>query len=216
MKRKSLSKNNIWQKEDFRMCTIGKRFKLVAQAKHFKRCVRWSWQRITRGYADCDTWNMFHYIQNLLPEMLQYLRDNRNGSPGYLGQNYTNEEGILVNDTCHEEWDKILDEMIFLWHESDEDTCTKKNPYEEEHSKALHEFECKYGFLGEKLQTEEELEENKKRGGGGTVHFMGELPEYKEIDEKYSEEERKIGQYRVECKDKAFDMLKEHFYALWD
>ena len=33
-------------------------------------------------------------------------------------KNYTNEEGILVNDTCHEEWDKILDEMIFLWHES--------------------------------------------------------------------------------------------------
>ena len=30
MKRQTLSRNNIWQKEDFRMCTIGKKFKLVA------------------------------------------------------------------------------------------------------------------------------------------------------------------------------------------
>ena len=26
--------------------------------------------------------------------------------------------------------------------------------------------------LGEKLQTKAELEENNKRGGGGTIHFM--------------------------------------------
>ena len=50
-------------------------------------------------------------MQNLIPEMLQDMRDNRCGSPGYLGENYTNEEGILVNDTCHEEWDKILDHI---------------------------------------------------------------------------------------------------------
>ena len=56
---------------------------------------------------------MFGYLQRLIPDMLQDLRDNRSGSPGYLGDNYKNEEGILVNDTCHAEWDKILDKMIF-------------------------------------------------------------------------------------------------------
>jgi hypothetical protein len=71
--------------------------------------------------------------------------------------------------------------MIFLWRETDEDTCSKKNPYEEEHSKASDEFNDKYGLFGGKLQTEKELEENKKRGGGGTVHFMYELQEDKEI-----------------------------------
>ena len=64
--------------------------------------------------------------------MLQDLRDNRSGSLGYLGDNYTNEEGILVNDTCHTEWNKILDKMIFLWRESREETCSRKNPFEEE------------------------------------------------------------------------------------
>ena len=82
--------------------------------------------------------------------MLQTLKDTRMGSPGFLGENYTDEDGMLVNDTCHEEWDSILDKMIFLWREAREETCSKKNIYDEEHSKA-----------------------------------MDELPEYKDISDKY-------------------------------
>ena len=84
----------------------------------------------------------------LLPDMLEYLKNHRCGSPGYLGENYTNADGILVNDTCHEAWDKILDRMIFLWRETDE--------------------------------------------------------------------EKKLEQYRINCKDKVMDLMKEHFFALWD
>ena len=184
--------------------------------KHFGRCLKWSRQRVVRGYADCDVWSMFSYLQELMPDMLQHLKDNRHGSPGYLGENYTNEDGILVNDTCHAEWDKILDRMIFLWRETDEETCSKKNPYEDEYMKAFSEFDEKYGFLGEKLQTKAELEENKKRGGGGTIHFMDEIPEYKEIYERHRVEDEKLEKYREECKDEAIDMLKEYFFSLWD
>lgn len=159
---------------------------------------------------------MFAFLQTIIPDMLQNLKDTRHGSPGYLGENYTNADGVLVNDTCHEEWDKILEQMIFLWQETDEETCSKKNPYEEEHSKALGEFHDKYGFFGFKLQTEKELEENRKRGGGGTVHFMHELPEYKEISDKYGEERNRLDEYRRSCKDEAIDMLKQYFYDLWD
>lgn len=214
--KESSTPNNIWKKEGFLMCGFGEKSKVIAKLKHIRRCIRWSKQRIIRGYSDCDKWNMYDYLQKLIPTMLQDLRDNRHGSPGYLGENYTNAEGILVNDTCHEEWDKILDYMIFLWRESSEDTCTRKNPYAEEYHNAHKEFENKYGFWGEKLQTEAELEANRKRGGGGTIHFMDELPEYKEISDKYFEEERRIDVYRSECKDEALDLLKKHFYALWD
>lgn len=217
MKKKTVSSvNNIWDKEGFQMCGLGEKSKTIARIKYFRKCVRWSWQRIVHGYADCDKWNMYRYLQNLIPDMLQDLRDNRHGSPGCLGRNYTNEHGILVNDTCHEEWNKLLDRMIFLWRESNEDTCTRKNPYEEEHSKAHEEFTGKYGFWGEKLQTEEELEENRKRGGGGTIHFMKELPEYKEISDKYFAESRKLDEYRNTSKNEAMDMLKEYFFSLWD
>ena len=216
MKKKSEpSVNNIWDKEGFQMCGLGEKSKIIARIKHFRRCVLWSRQRIVRGYADCDRRHMDRYLQNLIPDMLQDLRDNRYGSPSYLGENYTNENGILVNDTCHKEWDKILDRMIFLWRESNEYTCRRKNPYEEEHSKAYSEFAEKYGFFGEKLQTEEELE-RKRKHGSTIVHFMGELPEYKEISDRHFEEERKLDEYRKTSKDEALDLLKEHFWALWD
>ena len=45
---------------------------------------------------------------------------------------------------------------------------------------------------------------------------MDELPQYKEISEKYFAEEKKLEEYRNKCKDDAIDLLKEHFYALWD
>jgi len=207
---------NIWNGYDFAMAGIGERFAFFGRLKHFAQCIKWSRQRIFHGYADCDVWSIYDFLQMLMPEMLQDLKDRRHGSPAFLGEIYTNEEGYLVNDTCHEEWDKILDRMIFLWREIYEDTCSKKNPYEDEYMKAFSEFCDKYGFLGQKLQTPEELENNKIRGGGGTMHSMDELPEYKEIYTKHYEEDKKLEEYRSECKDKAIDMLKEYFFCLWD
>lgn len=96
------------------MSGIGEKNKLLAKIKHFRRCLKWSKQRIARGYADCDIWSMYSYLQRIIPDMLQTFKDTRMGSPSYLGKNYADEDGIIVNDTCHEEWDKILDHMIFL------------------------------------------------------------------------------------------------------
>ena len=197
------------------MCGLGEKNRFIAKIKHIKKCIRWSKQRIVRGYADIDRWDMCSYLQKLIPDMLEDLRENRLSSPAYLGKNYTNDEGILVNDTCHTEWDRILDKMIFLWRESREETCSRKNPYEEEYDKAFAKFHKEYGFWGEELQSEAELEENKKRGVR-TVHYMDELPEYKEIYDLYYAEERKMEEYREQCRDEALDMLKEYFMSLWD
>jgi hypothetical protein len=54
------------------------------------------------------------------------------------------------------------------------------------------------------------LGENRKCGVK-TVHFMDELPEYKDIDDKYRHESEKLEQYRDNCKDEALDMLKNIF-----
>lgn len=207
--------NNIWKAHDFVMAGRGEKHKVIEVAKHFKRCLVYSWQRIARGYADIDIWNMDMYLQELLPDMLQTLKDTRHGSPGCLGKNYVNEDGILVNDTCHAEWDRVLDRMIFLWRESSEETCSKKNPYERKHSEAYKKFSRRFGEFGEKLLTKEEKKGNKK-DGSVRVHFMDELPEYREISEKYREAEDKLGKYRERCKDKAMDLMKKYFFYLWD
>lgn len=102
--------------------------------------------------------------------------------------------------------------MIFLWREIDEETCSKKNPYEEEYDKAFDEFYHKYGLFGSKFQTEKE----NQKGGRTRIHFMSDLPEYQEISAKYEKEEKLLNEYRCSCKDEAMDMLKKYFYDLWD
>lgn len=42
---------NIWNKYDFAMSGLGKKSKILAKIKHFFKCVKWSKQRITRGYS---------------------------------------------------------------------------------------------------------------------------------------------------------------------
>jgi hypothetical protein len=125
--------------------------------------------------------------------MLQQLRDTHMGAPGSLGETYTNEEGCLVNDKCFEEWDEILDHMIFLLGEMDEETCSKKNQYEEELNKAHAEFTEKYGAFGDGLKTEKELEEEKKNGTK-RMYFPEDEPnrnDLKELRKKWYEEEMK-------------------------
>lgn len=169
--------NNVWNKYLFSYEVIGP-WTLV---KYIKRSLKWSWQRITRGFSDGDIWWMHTYLQMLLPDMLQYLKDHRMGSPVCLCRTDKPED-----DSCHEEWDKVLDQMIFLWRESCEYSSFKKNPYEEEYMEMLDKY------------------------------YDKDDPKYKKIADKYEKAEGEINQYRAECKDKALDMLKEYFYLLWD
>lgn len=144
--------NNIWNKHDFCRYIRGEKFKIFRSFKYFCRYTKWSYQRITRGYADCDWWDMDSYLQQLIPDMLKSLKKNRHGSPVYLRETDIEKNGCTTNDSGYDAWDQILDRMIFLWEESDETTCSRKNKWEEEHSLASEEFSEKYGIFGEKLE----------------------------------------------------------------
>lgn len=120
-----------------------------------------------------------------------------------------------MNDTCHKEWDAILERMVFLFHETDEHTCQQKSPYEDEYTRMCEEFEREYGRFGEKLETPEE-ETERIRTGAHVVHFPSEVPEYADIDERYKEEKRKLEAYREQCKDEAFQLFSKWFFHLWD
>lgn len=172
--------------------------------------IRYSWQRIVKGYCDKDLWNIDCWSMRVVPDMLQRFKDTKHGSPGILGEDYVDEDGILCNDTCHEAWDKILEEMIFLFREMNEETCQKKNVFEKEHKRIYDEFEKKYGSFGEKLENSAEKTVGKR------IHFPEELPEYKGIEEKYYACEKELCEYREKCKDKAFELFAKWFYYLWD
>ena len=204
-KKRKTYPNSIWNRERMRISASLSDCPLWERIKGFGRNIVWSMQRVKRGYSDYDVWGMDSYLQRLIPDMLITLKKNHHGAP-------TIDED---SDVCHAKWNKTLNRMIFLWRESNEETCSKKNPYEEEYLKCAEAFEKKYGFWGEKLRTKSEISEEKKKGLS-TLHFMDEVPEYKEIYERYRAEEDRLEEYRHKCWSKAMDMLKEWYWDLWD
>ena len=48
----------------------------------FFRSFKYAWQRITRGYADCDTFDLDTYYLDTLAGTLYHLADNHWGYPG--------------------------------------------------------------------------------------------------------------------------------------
>ena len=57
---------NVWNTYGFAMCGICKRFKFLAKIKYFFRCIKWSKQRVQRGFSDDDVWNMYSHLEELI------------------------------------------------------------------------------------------------------------------------------------------------------
>ena len=171
--------------------------------------LKYSFQRVRYGYCERDLWSIDAWFLDVMPRMLEEYRDTRHGSPLINENDRDNDEVIKKT------WDEIVNRMIFLFREASEDTCTMINPYEDEIHSARDDFTKRFGFFGEKLMTDEE-KENAEKTRLHAWHSVSELPEYKEMCDKYFEEDRKIAEYRVKCKDEAFELFTKYFYDLWD
>ena len=62
--------------------------------------IKWFFQRGSRGWADCDWWDMSGYLIGIILPMLKELREYQHGYPG------------IGNADTPEKWDAILDQMI--------------------------------------------------------------------------------------------------------
>lgn len=199
--------DNVWNKTDF-WYERKRPWKMLGLVL---RNIKYSFQRVTKGYCDKDLWNIDYWFMNLMPDMLQQFKETKHGFPSCLETTeYVGEQEISCNNEYHAEWDRILDNMIFLFREMNEETCQRKNSYQKEHDNILQVFEEKYGLFGEKL------EEGKMNKIGRALHFPSEIPEYKDIEEKYYTEEKALIQYREDCKNEALELFSKWFYSLWD
>lgn len=96
--------DNVWDKADF-WYERKRPWKIPGLVL---RNIKYSFQRATKGYCDKDLWDIDNWFMNLMPDMLQQFKDTKHGSPNCLGTEYVDEQGILCNDECHAEWDKII------------------------------------------------------------------------------------------------------------
>lgn len=74
----------------------------------FFRSIKYAYQRITKGYADCDTFNLDNYYLNIFTGTLNHLADNHWGYPG-------NDE--FPDD---ESWTKYLKELALKFYNANE------------------------------------------------------------------------------------------------
>ena len=190
--------------------------------------LKWSRQRRKKGYCEYDLYSISNWFMKVVPEMIEEARAKKLGIPSVLIEEARNSHNIdpsedfysipeelldEIEKEASNKWDAILTRMVFLMRESDEDTCSRKNPYEEEYNKAREEFAFKYGDLGEKLLTEED-KEYAKRTGGRKAYFMSDVPEYREIYNKYMEEQQKLWKYHETCQKEGLDLFVKWFSYL--
>jgi hypothetical protein len=203
--------------------------KLTGVVKWFTRELRFARQRIRQGYCDMDAWNLYHWFLDVIPDMIQDLKENGTGFPCSGGPTVSQSISVEVfnrvtgdnrteSDEDQEtfkrglaEWHAILDRMVFLFHEADEERCERTNSHQAEYQAAYREFIERYGMFGEKLRRPED-----ENSHGHRLYTLRDVDEYREIAEEYRRESREIDQYRVKCKDEAFQLFSQWFYGLWD
>ena len=172
--------------------------------RSMRQDMRWAHQRIWKGYCDYDLYSIDGWFMKIMPEMLQEFKKKRHGSPDMEG-------GLPVsvapdggkNLDCHQKWTLVLERMIFLLGEMNEDTCSHKNPYRKKY------------FAASRKYREGPIE---NPDGSSTYHYtdLKEIPECRELDEKYHKAEKKLMKYRLDCKQEFFDLFSRYFYHLWD
>ena len=201
-------------------------------------------QRIHKGYCVKDTWDIDQWFVSTLKPMLQELRDNHRGFPSYfidefwqqhkdvMGMSYEEfvswhpEEDLKWQqwskkgqDYGNQRWNEILERMVLLLNEMEEDTCFRKNPYDEEWYSFHERFNEKYPKGGDELKTKEELAEERKTGSK-RLAWPSEDPEFgKEYEsawEKKNAYDKELLEYREKCKNEFMDLFKEHLRSLWD
>ena len=150
------------------------------------RNLKCGYERATKGYSERDVIEMYSFILNLIPEMLEDMATSDIGA--YPG----NEEFDKF-----EKWQDYLMGLAGEFRELRENWCESKNEYEEAFYKKL-----------------EETRRETRKGNLVSVEY-GEDEEFKELKELYFDRVRELIQQQKEATNRAFADLASNFYELW-
>ena len=83
--------------KDLNVFNIMEHLPFWKKIKNFPRCIKWAWQRVTKGYCEVDTWDLDRYYPRLMKATLLAFKQNSDGCPW---------------DRSIAEWDNLLQTMI--------------------------------------------------------------------------------------------------------
>ena len=117
----------------------------------FFRSIKYAYQRITKGYANCDTFDLDNYYLNIFTGTLNHLADNHWGCPG-------NEE--FPKD---EDWTKYLKEMALKFYNANESNEAYPTPEADKWWKWIEEHDKNIDNSYSETMFQEANENDKKR-----------------------------------------------------
>lgn len=153
-------------------------------------CLRDAYQRITRGYADTDWFNMDSHLLELLPAMLKELAAHSHSYPG-----------TAPFDT-YEKWTAWLNEMADNLINCREEEIEKANEYYEEYMESFD-----IDWAGTK-ETEDE-------NGVHTITWAHN-PNYDEISKLYFARYKELSDAAYKRLRTTMALLSKYFYQLWN
>jgi len=169
--------------------------------KQFFRNIKYAHQRITQGYCDQDVWNLDSYYSELFYKTLKELANTTHGYPGY------GEFADTETESGYDKWVNYLNEMAehFIntqeWREDTPMNIERDKAWEE-----MNKYITKWSF-------EKEHPDDKY---SRLVEEYSDEVQYNRARKKWLDKERKSSNFRVSEKDKAFEMMRENFFHLWD
>ena len=91
----------------------------IKNIRMFFRSFKYAYQRITKGYANCDVWDLDSYYLTLMHDTLNYLAEHHCGYPG---------DKEFPED---EDWTKYLKDMAQFFYQAKESNNYYPTPEED-------------------------------------------------------------------------------------
>lgn len=88
----------------------------IKNCRLFFRRYKWAYQRVTKGFADCDVWDLDVYYLHLFYATLNHLADITHGYPG------------TTEFPTPEVWDKYLRDMAMDFYKANESNDYYEHP----------------------------------------------------------------------------------------
>ena len=153
----------------------------------FFRSIKYAYQRITRGWADCDTWDLDSYYLDLFHDTLTYLAEHHMGYPG-------NDEF----DT-DEKWTAYLKEMAQKFYQANESNEYYDTPEADKWWEWIQQHPATW-----------------KKEKVGNIELSRHIREDGPYDKSMMEEDRFLSYLRHKDMEHGLDMLKHVYFNLWD
>lgn len=192
-------------------------------------------QRYKKGYADCDCWGMYYWFANTFAKMIRNLADRKHGAPELEFEEVDNfpidwieKHKVIIDERAREKdyepfdlysifsrWELILLRIAWCFEQSSDEITEIKNEFEEEYMRQVWGDDTDADTFDKWWSKHSVVKEYDKKGSPKLWRLVLNDAD-PELEEKYRNRDKEINEYRCECKDEAFDLLKKYFYHLWD